>query len=73
MGLTPVSDLLPESISFALGISHAATVSPAPQGMTSEVAFVHDRDRDSVLKRCRSPIDIDPATTRWFIHLYEFF
>jgi aminoglycoside phosphotransferase (APT) family kinase protein len=54
-----VSDFLPESVSLALGISDAATISPAPQGMTSEVAFVRDRGRESVMKRCRHAIYVE--------------
>jgi aminoglycoside phosphotransferase (APT) family kinase protein len=46
-------------MALLLGISAAATISPAPQGMTSEVAFVDDQDRESVLKRCRNPIYIE--------------
>jgi aminoglycoside phosphotransferase (APT) family kinase protein len=38
-----------------LGLSPDATFVCAPQGMTSEVAFVDDRGRQSVLKRCRDP------------------
>ena len=48
-----MSDVLPESVARALGISAHATISPSPQGMTSEVSFVHDRGRNTVLKRCR--------------------
>jgi aminoglycoside phosphotransferase (APT) family kinase protein len=49
------SDLLPEAVLHALGISMKATLSPGPQGVTSEVAFVDDQSRQSVLKRCRDP------------------
>lgn len=56
---TSVFDFLPESAALLLGISDAATISPVPQGMTSELAFVDDRDRQSVLKRCRNPIYVE--------------
>lgn len=52
-------DSLPEGVPLLLGISGAARMSPAPQGMTSEVVFVDDRDRRSVLKRCRNPIYVE--------------
>ena len=55
----PLSDCLPEDVAIALGISGNATTSSAPQGMTSEVAFVDDQDRQCVLKRCRNPIYIE--------------
>ena len=57
--LTPVSNDLPEGIARLLDISGAAALSPAPQGMTSEVRFVSDRGRQSVLKRCRNPIYVE--------------
>jgi aminoglycoside phosphotransferase (APT) family kinase protein len=56
---TPVFEPLPENIALQLGISNAATISQAPQGMTSEVAFVNDHGRESVVKRCRNPIYIE--------------
>jgi len=46
-------------VARALGLSSNATISPAPQGMTAEVAFVDDGGRWYVLKRCRDPIYID--------------
>lgn len=49
------SDVLPGPVASALGISAHATISSSPQGMTSEVSFVHDHGRKSVLKRCRDP------------------
>lgn len=49
------SDFLPEAVASALGISANATISPSPQGMTSEVSFVDDHGRNTVLKRCRDP------------------
>jgi aminoglycoside phosphotransferase (APT) family kinase protein len=58
----PVSSsirLIPEHIARVLGISAVATISQAPQGMTSEVAFVNDHGRTSVVKRCRNPIYIE--------------
>jgi aminoglycoside phosphotransferase (APT) family kinase protein len=55
----PVADFLPESVASSLGMSAAAMISPAPQGMTSEVAFVDDQNRKSVLKRCRNPIYVE--------------
>ena len=54
-----VFESLPENIAPLLGISNAATISQAPQGMTSEVAFVNDHGRASVVKRCRNPIYIE--------------
>src|SRR5947207_2413881 len=48
-----------DNVAAALGISAKAMLSPAPQGMTSEVAFVNDRGRQCVLKRCRHPIYIE--------------
>lgn len=59
MPLPPSSDFLPDGVAIALGISGKATIASAPQGMTSEVAFVDDQDRKSVLKRCRDPIYIE--------------
>jgi len=56
---TPAPDFLPRNTAILLGISDGATLSPAPQGMTSEVAFVDDHGRRSVLKRCREPIYIE--------------
>jgi aminoglycoside phosphotransferase (APT) family kinase protein len=53
------SDFLPDAVALALGISAKAVISAAPRGMTSEVAFVDDRDRTSVLKRCRNRIYIE--------------
>lgn len=46
---------MPEGVAVALGISASATLSPAPQGVSSEVVFVDDQGRLSVLKRCRDP------------------
>jgi aminoglycoside phosphotransferase (APT) family kinase protein len=54
----PLPDFLPDAVAHALGIS-GAVISTAPQGMTSEVAFVDDRGRKSVLKRCRNPVYIE--------------
>jgi aminoglycoside phosphotransferase (APT) family kinase protein len=48
-------DFVPEGVAVALGISPSASLSPAPQGMTSDVVFVDDGGRLSVLKRCRDP------------------
>jgi aminoglycoside phosphotransferase (APT) family kinase protein len=45
-------DFLPDGIANALGVSRDATFRPAPQGMTSEVAFVDEGNRRAVLKRC---------------------
>ncbi|MGH9388570.1 MAG: phosphotransferase family protein, partial [Vicinamibacteria bacterium] len=53
------SDFLPEGGAIALDIFEDATLSLAPQGMTSEVAFLDDRGRSSVLKRCRDPIYVE--------------
>jgi len=80
--LEPASDLLPDAVATALGISAKATISSGPQGMTSEVAFVDDQGRQSVLKRCRDVAafyegyggeQVDTETRRWFVGLYEFF
>ena len=57
--MRPASDVLPAGVADALGISSAATLSPAPQGMTSEVSFVDDGGRPLVLKRCRDAIYVD--------------
>lgn len=46
---------VPPDVAAALGISSEAIFSPSPQGMTSEVAFIHDRGRDAVVKRCDDP------------------
>jgi aminoglycoside phosphotransferase (APT) family kinase protein len=53
------SDFLRHHVATALGISAKATLSPGPQGMTSEVAFVDDQGRHAVLKRCRDPCYIE--------------
>jgi aminoglycoside phosphotransferase (APT) family kinase protein len=45
--------VLSREIAAALGLSANATISPSPQGMTSEVAFVDDDGVRAVLKRCR--------------------
>jgi aminoglycoside phosphotransferase (APT) family kinase protein len=50
-----IRDRLPPEIAAALGLSAEAALSPAPQGMTSEVAFVDDGGMRAVLKRCRDP------------------
>lgn len=50
---------LPGGVAIALGISASATILSAPRGMTSETAFVDDRERRSVLKRCRNPIYLE--------------
>jgi aminoglycoside phosphotransferase (APT) family kinase protein len=52
----PAATVLTHAVADALGIAPAALLSPAPQGMTSEVAFVLDGTRESVLKRCRHPV-----------------
>jgi len=51
-------DVLPHDVADALGLSRTATLSLAPQGMTSEVAFVDDR-QPLVLKRCRDAAYVD--------------
>jgi aminoglycoside phosphotransferase (APT) family kinase protein len=55
----PMPPFPPTSTATLLGISASATISPAPQGMTSEVAFVEDQGRQSVVKRCRNPIYVE--------------
>jgi hypothetical protein len=53
------SDFLPDSVAKALGISEKAKISSAPQGMTSELAFIDDQGRQSVLKHCQNPIYVE--------------
>ncbi len=53
------SERLPQSIASALGISERASLSRAPQGMTSQVVFVDDGTARLVLKRCRDARYVD--------------
>jgi aminoglycoside phosphotransferase (APT) family kinase protein len=55
----PASAIVPSHVAAALGLTGDASLSPAPQGMTSNVAFVEDRGRTLVLKHCSDPIYVE--------------